>query len=794
MIRHYLKIAFRLSGKTGRITFVNILGLAVGLASCILIFIYLKFETGYDKYHKDNKRLFRIEEESTRFANEGRKAACRNFVGLEIEKMDEVEVMGRISGWRPSTVQFGSTVFKEEKINLVSGGLFDVLSLEILEGFPSLDMKRPFTTVISETIRNKYFGSEPACGKILRIDTLNFEVVGVIKDMPPDSHFHSDILLSFSTRPIVHGWPDDVDLYGFSVHTYIKLKENVDPELFGKKIFSIAETLAPEYLKETGDVIRVYLKPVSKIHLSPATVYSMEPSGNARFLSLMGGIGLLILIATCLNYMNLSTARFICRAKETGIRKTFGAGRSHLVLQFIGESVITVFIAHLIAMALAELGLDSLNRFTGLQLIIPYDSPALWIFLVFIIVFTALTAGSYPAAKLSSVDPVEAISGSVTPGKSSFILRRILIFSQFVISIFLIMATMIITRQVNFLMTASPGFDREQKLVFQLPEGAVTVWNYKSVKEEFGADPLIIGTSISSSVPGRWLYNWALWPNGEKSTNSQIINCFQVDYDFLRLYGLELIAGEVFDPEMSRRWNNGWLINETAIKTFGWASPEEALTKFMMDGDSVSIRGVVKDYHFKGLNQEIGPLAILLMHEDFRYITLSFDGASAKTVLDKACDVYSRLFSDYAIDYFFLDEDFALQYEKEKQTGNLVTVFTILAVFIACLGLYGMTAYSIETRKRAYSLMKVNGASSLSIYAGILKEFLFYILISFAVITPVVIYAGTVWLRQFPYHTGLSPLVFVSAALILFVISFGTVNLETFRIFRLNPAETVRNQ
>jgi putative ABC transport system permease protein len=794
MIKHYFKTGYRLSGRQLGTSLVNIFGLATGLAACLMIFVYVKFETGYDKYHIDNDRIFRIEEESSRFGDNMRKAACRYFIGVEVEKMDEVEAIGRIASSRPSTVRFGNIAFKEERINLVSAGLFDVLSFDILEGSPSPGLERPFTVVISDKIRKKYFGTEPASGKLLKIDTVFFEIVGVIKDIPQNSHFHCDIMVSYPTRPNIHGMNETDFLYGFSVHTYIRLKENVDPKLFGNKIYNLAESVDSDYLRESGDRIHNFLVRVADIHLAGGTMYSFEPSGNIRFLGLLGGIGILILIATCLNYMNLSTARFMSRAKEIGIRKTFGSGRSQLVQQFLGESILTVFIAHFIAMAMAEIALEFLNKFTGLQLDMPYDSPGLWIFLVLIILFTALAAGSYPAAKLSSVDPVEAINGTTTPGKASFILRRILIFSQFVISIFLIMATLVITYQVKFMMNSSPGFNKEQKLVFQLPEGSVNPVNYARVKAEFGADPLINGTTVSSSVPGRWLYGWALWPNGEKTSNTHIINCFQVDYDFLRLYELRLIAGEAFNPEMSRNWNGGWLLNESAIKTFGWNSPDEAITKLLMDQDSIRIRGILKDYHFKGLNQAIGPLAVFLMHEDFRYITLSFMGNSAKNVLNNACNIYSKLFPDYAVDYFFMDEDFAKQYEKEQLTGKLVLIFTILAIVTACLGLYGMTAYTLETKKLKYSLFKINGATSAEVCKGILKEFLVLILFAFLFVSPILYFAARRWLMQFPYRTEISIWMFVFPALILILVTIGTISLEIYRIFRLNPAQTMRNE
>ncbi|MCX6302240.1 MAG: ABC transporter permease [Bacteroidia bacterium] len=793
MIKHYLKIAFRISRKAGSISIINILGLSIGLAICMIIFIYVRFETSYDRFHNDNDRIFRVEEESNQHSNGARRARCTHFIGVALEEMDESEAVGRINTWRASTVRFEDIAYKEDKICMVSPGIFNVFTFNVIEGNPSTEISRPNTVVLTETLRRRYFGDSTALRKIVKIDTALFEVVGVVEDIPSNSHFRPDLMISYSTRVSAEEMPYNMMTYGMSIYTYIKLKPNVDPLLFDNKIRNIPAQIAGDILKESGETISCFLDPVRNIHLNSEVIDDFGTHGNKSFLYLISAIGILVLITTCFNYMNLSTARFINRTKELGVRKTFGAGERQLGIQFLGESLFTVFIAHFIAMALVETGLIFINNIVQVQLKVPYLDPKFALFLISIIIVTGLVAGSYPAFMLSSVNPVAVMKGSKTPGKGSHSFRRVLVICQFMISIFLVIATFLISRQLNYMKNSPLGFIKEQKLVFRLPEGKVTPDNYERVKSTFEENPSVIETTVSSSVPGRWMYGWQYWPSGEKATNSHIINCMQADYDFIRLYGLEMIAGEPLDPELSQQENTGMIINEAAIKEFGWNSPEEALTKTFFDRD-LRIRGVFKDYHFRGKNQEIGPMGFFLMGEDYRYITLVFSESMASDVLKEARKKYKELFPDSAEDYFFLDDDFNRQYEKEQTTGNLVLIFTIFAVLIACLGLYGMTAYTLESKQHIYSIMKVNGASSKRIYLDVLKEFMIWIGVAFVIVSPVIYFAGTKWLMQFPYRTNLSIWIFVFPGMIVLAITFITISLETYKIFKLNPVDTIRNE
>jgi putative ABC transport system permease protein len=796
MIANYLKIAFRITRKSGTISLLNIIGLSAGMAVCIIIFLYVRYELSFDRYHKDYRRIYRIEQQSNKEFNGARQATLTNFIGLAIEKMDEVEALGRIWETRSYTVRYGDNAYKEDNILSYDPGMFRIFSYEFTEGSSGNDFTRPNTAILTESMRRKYFGEKEAMGKLIRIDTVWVEIVGVIKDPPFNSHFRPDLILS-RKNPFTgfDEMPEEVTLFGMHVFTYVKLLPNTLADRFAARILNLPEKLEGDRLKKNGEVITCHLDPLSDVHLNSEVVDDRQLTGNRSLVYLILMIGVLVLVTTCLNYMNLSTARFINRFREIGIRKTFGANKAQMVVQFMGESLFLVFIAYFLAMALVETGLIFINSLLNVNLDVKFSDPGLLAFTGAVVILTGIVAALYPVYMISFINPSMIEKEIRIPGRGGYNFRSAMVVAQFMISISLIIATLMISRQMDYLKNSSSGFMMEQKLVFQLPEGKAGKKNFESIKQEFMKNTGVTGTTISSSVPGRWLYNWALWPTGKKATNSQIINCMQADFDYFRLYGLEIIGGEGFEPGSGSEGRNGVIINETAMKAFGWNNPDEAIKNTLMEPPwGIKIRGVCKDFHFKGKNQKIGPFAFFHIGEDYRYITLEFTGNAVSKVLTEARITYGNLFPDAAEDYFFLDTDFEKQYEKEQTTYSLVLIFTIFAILIACLGLYGMTVYTLENKKHKYGIMKVNGASSAIIYSGILKEFLFRIGIAFVIVTPIMSIAGKKWLEQFPYRADLTIWIYIYAGLILAGITIITITLETYKIFRLNPADIIRNE
>ena len=791
MLRNYLITAIRHLLRYRSVSVLNILGLSMGIAICISIFIYVRFETSYDDYHPAADRLYRIEKISTIYNEVENFASIPVYLGNEIKGYEEVEEFGRLGPWRSNVVRYGDIAHKEDGIFTTSPGLFRIFGIEVIEGDPEQGMGRPMTVTLTETTAYKYFGNGTAVGALIMIDTSYFEVVAVVKDFPDNTHARLNIMLSEISLNTLLDFPEEVS-QGSHRPTYIRLKSWVDPDKFGERIRKLAHQLKPEMLASRGEELECFLRPVKEIHLNANQLkWDTDPGGNKIFLYLLSVIGTLILVMTCFNYMNLSTAQYSRRSFEVGIRKTNGASRKMLVRQFLGESMLTSLISYVFGMFLVELLLPVLNRMGGLALDIRYGDPKLIVFLLAVVLVIGVVAGLYPAFFLSSFKPVDSIKGIQSKNGKGDRFRKILVIGQYAISIALIMATVIVFKQLLFMKNHSLGFDKEAKLIIEFPEYQVTPENYRAVKEEFGRHAGVSRTTISSSMPGRWRYWWRIWPTGEEDSKTRMMNCLQVDYDFIPIYGLELVAGQVFDPALSDSTNRGWILNETAVQGYGWDSPEEALSKTMGDYRAPVI-GVFRDYHFKGLQNPIEPLGMFLIQEDFRYITLVFDNSGMEDVLNFAEDKFKELFPQGVFDYFFLDENFDYQYVQEQWIVKLVLIFTILGILIASLGLLGMISFAIENKKQEIGIRKVNGARAKHIYLMLLRSFSLNIVIAFAISCPLAWFGGKAWLHDFAYQTSLSWWIFPAAGLVAWFLALAAISLQSLRAARQSPLKILR--
>jgi len=791
MFRNYFITAFRHLVRYRSVTAFNILGLSLGIAVCITIFIYVRFETSYDDYHPHVERLFRVEKISNIYNEIEKYASIPVYIGDEIQNYEEVEIMGRFGPWRSNVVRYEDIAFKEDGIFSASPDLFHILGIEVLKGDPAEEMERPMTVTLTETTAFKYFGTQPAVGEMIEIDTNRFEVVGIVKDFPHNTHARLNILFSEVSLRTMIDFPEEVR-QGSHRPTYVRLHTWVDPDDFEQRISKLAHKLKPDMLMQRGEDLECFLRPVEEIHLNANQLnWDTDPGGNKVFLYLVSVIGFLILLMTCFNYMNLSTAQYSTRSHEVGIRKTNGASRKRLVGQFLGESMMITLVSYITGMFLVELFLPFLNRMGGLALDIHYYDPALILFLLFIVIFIGVLAGSYPAFFLSSFSPVSAIKGiQGIQGKGDRV-RKVLLIGQYTISIILIMATLIVFKQLLYMKNQSLGFNKESKLIIEFPENMVLPENYKEVKEEFRQHSGVKATCISSSVPGRWRYWWRIWPTGEEESKTRMMNCMQVDYDFISIYGLELVAGQAFDPALSDSTNQGWILNEAAVKGYGWNSPEEAISKTMGNYRS-PIRGVFRDYHFKGLQNSIEPLGVFLMHEDFRYITLVFEVAALEDVVNYAEEKFKELFPEGVFDYFFLDEDFERQYVQEKWISKLVIIFTILGVLIASLGLIGMISFTLENMKQEIGIRKVNGARARHVYGLLVRSFSWNIGIAFALACPAAWFGGKAWLKDFAFQTSLSWWIFLTAGFLTWILAVIAISLQSLRAAKQSPLKSLR--
>lgn len=789
MLRNYFLTAIRNIRRKYGFYVMNVLGLSIGIACCFVLMLIVRFELSYDRYHEDVGRIYRIEKHSNIYGKIEKYAAIPRCVGDVIAGMEEVEAMGRFSSWRASTVRYKKNSFKEDNIRPVEPGLFEVLTIPVLEGDPA-SLAKPYTVMLTESMVHKYFGEEDPLGKILEIDTNRFEVTGVIQDIPPNTHVKIDIMISEITTDLVYDMPEEVRAFNH-LPTYIRLAPWVDPVAFGKKIEDLGNEISQELRDARGEVMTLLLMPLTKIHLFSHLRWEVEPPGNPTMVYAFIGICILILFTTCFNFMNLSTARFVNRAKEVGIRKVFGGNRKNLIRQFLGETLLIAFVAHIIAMFLVEIFLPVIIRLSGIPVTIHYLDPVTLLFILFIIITMGLLAGSYPAFFLSSFNPVDVFKGGWNPSKRGLFFRKILVTGQFVISVGLVIMALVIQKQMIYMKNKPLGFVKEQKLILQLPEGKVLYDNYQRVKDAFLEYPGITAATISSSVPGRWRYFWRLWPTGEEETNTKMVNCLQADFDFISIYGLQVIAGEPFHEELSPESNRGFLVNEATLAVFGWNSSEEALQK-TINQNANPVRGILKNYHFKGLQSEIEPLGLFLIEDDFRYLTLVFEEQNVNDILDFTRKKHRELFPDSAIDYFFLDQDFETQYQKEEKQSVLVTLFTLLAIFIACLGLFGMVSYTLENRRKEVGIRKTNGANTISLFFLMTWDFTLLVLVAFVIATPLAWWACRIWLNDFAYRTNLSWWIFLAAIGVVLVISYLTTGYQALKAARTNPVDSLR--
>jgi putative ABC transport system permease protein len=790
MWRNYLKVAFRILVRYKMFSLLNILGLSIGFSSCVIIFLFVNNELSYDKFHKDYERIYRVEKISKIYGKKDRYAKIPAFIGNELPKYQEIEAIGRFSTTRASTMRYKDKVYKEMQIIHMEPELFDVLSFQVLKGNVN-ELTRPYTVALCETNARKYFLQKNPIGKIIEIDTTSYEVVAILKDAPRNTHAKYQVIISMrTTEQMMHSFPEEMRLF-WHQPTYIKLHRWVNPEDFEKKISNLAHELKNDKLKEMGESIKCVLRPIQDIHLHSNSRWEVDTPGNISMVYGMIAIGLLILLTSCFNFINLSTAKYVNRSGEVGVRKTFGASRLSLIIQFLNESLILTLIAHIISMFLVEFFIPLINNAIDANLILENDNYKIYVFNFMLIMIIGILAGAYPAFFLSALKPAKILKTGWSQGKKGFSFRKLLVAAQFAISISLIIMAIIINKQLIYMKNKPMGFDIDNKLVFEFPENKVNKDNLEMIKSEFEIHSGITASTISSSIPGRWRYFWRLWPTGDQENNVQMVNCLQGDYDFIPIYGLKVIAGQSIIEGQSSESNRGWIFNEAAIKIFGWKSFDEALRKTMGQRET-PIRGIFKDYNFKGLQNEVEPLAFFEIQEDYRYITLVYNTDKVAEVLDFANNKFSELFPDAALDYFFLDKDFENQYFAEERMSRLINIFTFLGIFIACIGFFGMTLFIVENRKKEIGIRKILGSPARSLHFLFINSFSRWILLGFIIAVPLSIIATNKWLEDFAYKTEISWWIFPVAVLLIFVIAMLTAIFQTNKAINTNPVESLR--
>jgi len=794
MFKNYVKIALRNLKKHKGFSFINITGLAIGMACCILIFSFFQEELSYDNFHKDLDRLYRV---VMHFESEG---FTRDFakVGPSVgQKLRDdypgVETVARMMKFYRPLIQWENNKFYEGRCYYSEPKIFDILTFNFLQGDSKTALSRPKTAVISENMIYKYFGAENPIGKFLTIDSENFEITGIIENYPSNTHLKCDFLLSFKTienedMATEWGWTN--------FQTYLKLSPNVDVENFREQISQIEN-----HYRENYPLNRYYLQNIKDIHLHSHMASETEPPGNPLIIYITITIGLLILLIACINYFNLTTARFSNRAKEVGMRKVVGAKRQQLIFQFLGESLITTFFAFLLALVIAGFALPLLNQMTNNFFTFQDFATAEVLFIsILLIIFVGIIAGSYPSLVLSLFRPSSVLKSKISVGTKGTVLRKVLVLGQFAVTIFFIIGTLIIYKQLHFMQTTDLGFAKEQKLILPFEGDYLKDQQFEAVKTEFLSNPQINGATVSSGVPGIGVGAWGTSLIGVQDSKSQTMSYLFLDFDFIKEYEMKVVAGRNFNRDMVSDLNEAFIINETAAKAFGFTSSEEALNKQIAGNPGQgTIIGVVKDFHYDGLQRKIEPLVFMFgpdkglnRFNKTGTITLNLTTDNLQATLAAVKEKWQQFNQTIPFSFYFFDDIFDRFYRDEIQTRQIISLFTFLGLFVSCLGLFGLATFIAEQRTKEIGIRKVLGASVSKIIIMISREFVMWILCANILAWPIAYFFMNKWLQNFAYKISLGLPIFLLAGLIVLFIALVTVSYQSVRAATANPVKSLK--
>ena len=794
MLRNYLKITWRNLTRNKLFFSINSLGLAVGMAACLLILLYVAYERSYDTFHPDAGRIYRVELDSYQNGKLAFKSATSYPAIAPTLKKDypEVEQTARLFDANSSVVSYQNQRFREDNYYFADSSVFNVFHLPFVKGNPATALRGPGGVVISETTARKYFGTADPMGKTLKLDRDAYQVRGVFRDYPKNSHLELDLLFSYFTHRDAQtnwGWYD--------FFTYVKLRPGTDPQRFEAKMRDLVMRYNGKD-RGVGNKDELLLQPLRDIHLTSHLNQEAEVNGNGGAVTVLALIAFFILAIAWINYINLATARAVDRAKEVGIRKAVGAERGQLVRQFLFESLLLNLFAGVLALFLVWVSLPAFNDLTGRLLSLDFWlRNTLWLPTLGVFLVGTLLSGLYPAFVLSGFRPVAVLKGKVLNASGGLSLRQTLIVVQFAASIVLIVGTLTVYRQLRYMQDQNLGFDPNQTLVLRGAGVRDSTYEAKanSFKQELIRAGLAEKATASAYVPGieiLWTNGWKRLDRAEAPYNT-LYNT-SIDYDFLDTYSIKLAAGRNFSRQFGTD-RKGVLLNETAVKLLGFNSPEDALNKQLQSGDTLRVVGVVKDYHQQGLRTGHWPMIIRLIPDNASFFSLKLkasDDLEAK--LSGIKTRYDEFFPGNSFDYFFLDTFFNEQYKAERQFGKVCGIFAGLAIFIACLGLFALATFMAEQRTKEIGIRKVLGASVPGLVGLLSKDFLKLVVIAIAVATPLAWYAMNRWLADFAYRTDVPWWSFVMAGLLAVGIALLTVSFQAVKAALMNPVESLRSE
>lgn len=786
MIGSYVKTALRNLFKHKGYSFINIVGLAIGIACCILILLWVRDELSFDGFHAKADHIYRAVEEQTYTGDALFKVAVTPapLAPALKDEMPEVVEACRYTSAPRFLVRYEDHRFYESGLGMVDPAFWTMFSFPLVKGEPETVFSQMNSIVLSESMAEKYFGSEDPIGKVLRLENMfDLIVSGIMHDLPDNSHLQFDFLMPFE---LLRFGGQRLDQWGNNSHyTYIELAPAADPILVDEKI----RGFITEHLPESKTTL--HLQPLRRIHLHSDYVADVAGHGDMRYIYIFSLTALLVLVIACINFMNLATARSGNRAREVGMRKVTGAYRSDILRQFLAESVLYALFAFILALGMAALLLPAFGNLAGKTLSLGISQgPGLYLGLIGMAVLAGLGAGLYPALFLSGFDPVRVLRSSSMTGPKGRTFRRLLVILQFALSIGLIITSVVVQNQLNFMRKKPLGFDREHVLYMQF--GMQTARLYESFKNEALTAPMVLDVSSASQLPVYILNSTSSvsWP-GKDPNDDVLFHNVTVTHDFFKTMQMETAEGRMFSREYPTDIESAYIINQTAARAIGDGSQVgKAFTMWETPG---TIVGIVKDFHFKSLNTTVEPLVIRLRPaEPYTYLLIRVGGGDVPAAIQHLNKAWEKVSPTFPFDYTFLDESFDRLYRAEQRLGLIFGAFTGLAILIACLGLLGLAAFVAERRTREIGVRKVLGASARSIVLLLTREFAVLVAVANLLAWPTAYYAMHKWLQNYAYNSGLDLWIFLGAGLAALAIALLTVTWQAVRAAMVDPVKSLR--
>lgn len=793
MIKNYFKIAFRNLWKNKVFSFINIMGLTVGMTACFLIFLYVKFELSYDSFHTKANRIYRVVSDiktptEVLHASGPAWAVAPNAK----DEFPEIESFVRITNDNV-LIKKGDIKFEEDNAIWADSAFFKVFDFKLLKGNPNTALKEPFSVVFSETAAKKYFGNTDPMGQTLLItgDKLPAKVTGIMKDIPDNSQIKADVVLSMTTITQKFNQSLDSQWGNYGARAYLLLKPGTNAKSLEKKFPDFLERRDGAEMKKIQMYPTLFLEPLRDVYLY--STRDDSKTGHIINVYIFSLVAIFILLIACINFINLTTARSTERAKEVGIRKVVGAGKKQLAAQFLGESVVLCLLAFVLTFFLSWLLLPLFNHLAGKTISTSiFEHWNYLILLFFSSIGIGVLAGIYPALVLSSFKPIVVLKGRFATGTRGIILRKGLVIAQFTISIALIIATVVVYNQLNYMRNQDLGFSKDQMIVIDTNGDPAKNAFEQAVKEL----PGVKSVAMSGSVPGG--NNPGAYSEIEnKKGDMQIANLdlYFVGFNFINQYKIKMVAGRGFSRDFATDTTQAMVLNEAAAKLFGYTSPEQAIGKrFKQWGREGKIIGVAKDFHFKSLQEEIKPLSMRIEPDASNLISINVAATNLPKTIASIENKWKTLIPDRPFSYYFLDEFFNRQYRSEQRFGNLFLNFAILAIFISCLGLLGLASYSTLQRTKEIGIRKVMGASVSNIVNLLSIDFLKLVFISFVIAAPLAWFFMHQWLKDFAYRININWWIFLFAGVTAVLIALFTISFQAIRAAIANPVKSLRTE